>query len=58
MYDNKFVIIDNFMKHVDKNIYFRNINNFIDCVKNIIDIKKTKIIRQNLYICFRETTLT
>ena len=58
MYDDKFAIIDNFIKHVDKNIYFRNVNDFIDCVKNIIDVKKTKMIRQNLYICFREIALT
>ena len=58
MYDDKFAIIDNFIKHVDKNIYFLDVNDFIDCVKNIIDVKKTKMIRQNLYICFREIALT
>ena len=45
MYNNKFTITDDFIKHVDKNIYFRNVNNFIDRVKNIIDMKKTKMIR-------------
>ena len=58
MYNDKFAIINDFIKHVDKNIYFRNVNNFIDRVKNIIDVKKTKMIRQNLYICFCETALT
>ena len=45
MYNDKFAIINDFIKHVDKNIYFRNVNNFIDCVKHIINVKKTKIIR-------------
>ena len=45
MYNNKFAIIDDFIKHINKNIYFQNVNNFINRVKNIIDIKKTKIIR-------------
>ena len=44
MYDDKFVVINDFIKHVDKNIYFRNINDFIDRVKNIIDVKKTNFV--------------
>ena len=58
MYNDKSAIIDDFIKHVDKNIYFKIVNNFIDRVKNMINVKKTKIIRQNLYICFRKTALT
>ena len=57
MYDDKSAITDNLMKHVDKNIYFRNVNDFIDRVKDMIDVKRANMIRQNLYICFRETTL-
>ena len=49
MYDDKSAIIDNFIKHVDKNIYFRNVNDFIDRVKNMIDVKKTNIIRNSVW---------
>ena len=58
MYDGKSAVTDNFIEHVDKNIYFRNVNDFIDRVKNMIDVKEADMIRQNLYICFREIALT
>ena len=58
MYDEKFVVIDQVIEHIEKNIYFRNVNDFIDRVKNITNIKNVELIRQNLYICFRDTTLT
>ena len=56
MYNEKFVVIDIFIEYFDKNIYFRNVNYFINKTKNIIEIKKTKIIRQNFYICFKNVT--
>ena len=45
MYDKKFVVIDEFIEHIDKNIYFRNVIYFIDRIKNMIEIKKVEIIR-------------
>ena len=56
-YDDKFVVIKEVMKHVDKNIYFRDVNDFINRVKNMINVKDVEFVRQNLYICFRETTM-
>ena len=57
-YDDKFVVIEKIIKHVDKNIYFRDVNDFINRVKNMINVKSVEFVRQNLYICFRETTMT
>ena len=58
MYNEKFVVINGFIEHINKNIYFRNVNVFIEQVKNIIKIKEIELIRQNFYICFKSTTLT
>ena len=53
MYEFKFVVIEKLIKHFDKNIYFRDVNMFIDRVKNMIVVKNIELIRQNLYIYFR-----
>ena len=57
MYNEKFVIIDNFIEYVDKNIYFRDVYLFIEQIKNIITIKKIDIVRNNFYICLRDNVL-
>jgi hypothetical protein len=57
-YDEKFTTIDDTMQLVDKNTYFRNVHLFIDRVKNIIVIKTIDVIRNNLYICLRDTIMT
>ena len=57
MYNGKFVVIDDFIEYINKNIYFRNVNVFIERIKNIIEVKKIELIRQNLYICFKNTIL-
>ena len=57
MYDEKFAVINQIIEHIEKNIYFRNVNNFINRVKNITNIKNVELIRQNLYICFFNTIL-
>ena len=54
MYEIKFVVIENFIKYFDKNIYFRDVDMFIDRMKNIIVVKNVELIRQNLYIYFRD----
>ena len=58
MYNEKFVVIDQIIEHIEKNIYFRDVNNFINRVKNMKFFKNVDLIRQNLYICFRNTILT
>ena len=57
MYNEKFVAIDDFIEHINKNIYFQNVNVFIKQVKNITKVKKVELIRQNLYICFKNIVL-
>ena len=52
MYERKFVINSNFIVYFNKNIYFRNVTNYINYIKNIINVKSVELIRQNLYICF------
>ena len=53
-YDNKTFVIDDDMKHFDKNIFFRDVHNFIDRIKNIVIIKDDKLVRNNLYTCFKD----
>ena len=53
MYKFKFVVIEKSIKHFDKNTYFHDVDIFIDRVKNMIIVKNIELIRQNLYICFR-----
>ena len=53
MYDEKSIVIEEFIMHVEKNIYFRDVNDFIDRVKNMTNVKSAKLIRQNFCICFR-----
>ena len=55
MYETKFVVIENLIKHFDKNIYFRDVDMFIDRMKNMIVVKNVELIHQNFYICFRDT---
>ena len=54
MYDEKSIVIEKFIMHIEKNIYFRDVNDFIDRVKNMTNVKNAKLIRQNFYICFRK----
>ena len=58
LYEDKSAITDNAIEHSDKDIYFRNIHIFIERIKNIAQIKEDALMRNNLYICLRETTLT
>ena len=58
MYDGKSVAIDQVIEHIGKDIYFRDVNDFIDRIKDMADIKDVELVRQNLYICFRDISLT
>ena len=55
MYDGKFVIIENFIEHIGKNIYFRDVYLFIERIKNMTVIKNAKMIKNNFYTCLRDT---
>ena len=46
-----------FMKYTNKNIYFKDIHFFVTRIKKIAAIKDDKLMRDNLWICFRNTTL-
>ena len=58
LYDEKSAVIGNVIENFDKNTYFRDIHIFIERIKNIAQIKNDTIVRNNLYICLRETVLT
>ena len=58
MYNDKSTTINNFIKYINKNIYFCNVIYFVKRIKNIIKIKKVELMQQNLYICFRNIVLT
>ena len=45
------------MKYTEKKIYFRNIFIFINRIKNVIRVKKVKLLRNNLQIYLKEETL-
>ena len=48
IYDNKSTIIDNSIDNVDKKTYYRDVNLFIDKIKNIIEIDDSNVFKQNL----------
>ena len=57
IYDEKFNTNDDFLKYADKNIYFRDVHLFVERIQNIVKIKNLKMIRNNLYICLRNTII-
>ena len=56
-YDDKFANIDDAMKHINKNTYFRDVHLFIERARNVIIIKNAELVRENLWICLRKTAL-
>ena len=56
MYDNKSINTEQVMKHVEKNTYFRDVHLFIDRAKNMTVIHDEQFVRENLFICLRDTT--
>ncbi len=57
MYENKFTLTEEFIKHVEKNIYFKDVHLFLKRVKNVIRVKNVNQVRKNLFICLRDLTL-
>ena len=47
MYDDKSINIENFIIHINKNTYFKNVHYFIRRVNDIVIVKKIEMIRQN-----------
>ena len=45
------------MKHIEKNIYFRNVHLFVIRIKEIAMIKNNQLVKNNLWICLRGTAL-
>ena len=46
-------IISGPMEHAGENFYFRNVHIFINGMKNMVIIKDDKLVRNNLYTCFK-----
>ena len=47
-YNGKSANIDNVIKHINKNIYFRDVRFFIERARDVITIKNVELIRENL----------
>ena len=48
MFNNKSINIKLFIKYFNKNIYFKNVYLFTNCIKNFVKLKKTNIIHNNI----------
>ena len=57
LYDNKSIAIDDSIELVDKNTYIRDVHLFIDRVEDITRIRDFELMRNNLYIYFREIVM-
>ena len=57
LYDNKSIAIDDSIELADKNTYIRDVHLFIDRVEDMTRIRDSELMRNNLYICFREIVI-
>jgi hypothetical protein len=57
MYDNKSMFTEEFIEHVEKNTYFRNVHLFLKRVKDVAKVKNVAQVRENLFTCLRELAL-
>ncbi len=57
MYNDKFMHIDDSLKHSDKKTYFQDVHLFIECIKNILHIKDVNLVRTNLWIYLQDTAM-
>jgi hypothetical protein len=57
-YDEKFLATTESMQHAKKNIFFRDIHLFIKRVRNFAMIKNYDTVKNNLYTCLRDMTMT
>ena len=58
MYDGKSAATGEPIVHAGKDTYFRDVNDFIDRVRDMADVKGAELVRQNLYTCFRGIALS
>ena len=56
-YEDKFFVIASSMTHFDKNVIFRDVHVFVNRVKELITIKRAKLVRNNLSTCLKEQAL-
>ena len=56
-YEGKFAQTKNLIIHSEKNTYYKNVHVFIERIKKMIIILKTKQIRRNLSTCLKKTVL-
>ncbi len=57
MYNDKFMHIDDSLKHSSKKTYFQDVHLFIKHVKNILHIKDANLVRTNLWICLQDIVM-
>lgn len=57
MYDGKSAATGGPIEHTGKDTYFRDVNVFIERVKDMAEVKGAELVRQNLYTCFKGTAL-
>ncbi len=57
MYENKSALTKKFIKHVEKDIYFRNVHFFLERVENVARMKNVIQVKKNLFTCLRDLTL-
>ena len=56
-YDNKTVVTGGPIEHAGKDTYFRDVHIFIDRIKDMAIVKGEKLVRDNLYTCFKGKAL-
>ncbi len=56
-YDDKTIAIALTIEYIEKDIYFCDVHVFIERCKNMVAIKDSKIIKNNLYIYLRGVAL-
>lgn len=57
-YNDEFTFMSKSIKHTDKNIYFKDVHVFETRIKNLVHVKKSQLIQDNLWTCLHEDTLT
>ena len=55
-YDEKSCDIAFRMKYIDKKMYFCDVIVFIDRIKNVVNVKRIELLRNDLHICLRRET--
>ena len=55
--NDKFVLIDSSMKHINDDTMFRDVYLFITRVKNFVVVHETEMIRKNLFRCLQNDVI-